>query len=750
MEKVSVLIPTRQRYKKLAKCLNKLFENTVYPNYEVVVIADKDDPESIEVVRKLKFDDVKVLVKEKREMYVGKINEGYHKTDSPLMVFLADDVEVQKNWLTEAVKTFSDSFSDKMGLVSFQDEFDNRLAAHGLISRKYVETFLNGNIFYPGYVHYWCDCELTVRSKKWGRYAHSDRARIFHNRPGKIEKRDKIGQEGLMTKDLGKKLFTMRQWLGFPDVMPKREHLELPDMVPLHFEPDDDLNFYFGFGIDTRKKLDWTLEKEKAEFLLSTFPLHWGSPLGRMWERKEKKALPGKVVIHFVPSEELEFYFGFGIDTRKKLKWEVDKEIAEFLLTNFVLNWECAYSARWVDGRLVMRIAPEHDICLQVWNRPEWTKRVLGSIDKNTHWDLVRKFFIMDDNSEEETKAILESYQNPKKVIVRENFGSAKESLLKFTKLAKTEVVFNLENDALVPKDWNLIMAKEFMYDPSIGIIKGISQDLPPYIHWNTALAGFDLDCLKDLLNRMTTDGRWMHGRWAKLLDKKWRIHSAPTLFFDKLDYHEEEFPLIDEYHRKGWSKCPADIRYRKQVIKLYKKRKTPIDMDMLIDDGKFHSDGTDMKPFIALLTGLVIAQDAKLILEIGTGLLNSSKAFLYGLERTGGMLISCDPLKRWDDFHHPQLDFRQEKSRDIARGWKEPVDILFIDGDHEYPSVKDDFDSFYPFVRDGGLVVFHDSNHQLIPGVPKAIGEVPNLNRLSFPKFPGLTILQKSDEKCL
>jgi len=280
MEKVSVLIPTRQRYKKLAKCLTKLFENTVYTNFDVIVITDRDDPKSVEVVKKLPFikdENVKILVKEKREMYVGKINKGYHKTDSPLIVFLADDVEVSRNWLTEAVSTFNESFPDGMGLVSFRDEFGDHLAAHGLISREYVNRYLNDNIFFPGYIHYWCDCELTTRSKRWGKYAHSEKAKITHNRPGKVGERDKIGQEGLTTKDSGRKLFIMRQFLNFPDIMPSMmpKKLELPDKVSLRFVPSNELYFYFGFGIDTRKKLHWIVPKETAEFLLSAFPIYW-------------------------------------------------------------------------------------------------------------------------------------------------------------------------------------------------------------------------------------------------------------------------------------------------------------------------------------------------------------------------------------------------------------------------------------------------------------------------------------------
>jgi len=37
------------------------------------------------------------------------------------------------------------------------------------------------------------------------------------------------------------------------------------------------------------------------------------------------------------------------------------------------------------------------------------------------------------------------------------------------------------------------------------------------------------------------------------------------------------------------------------------------------------------------------------------------------------------------------------------------PIDLLFIDGDHTYEGVKQDWEMYSPLVREGGLVVFHD-----------------------------------------
>ncbi|MDX6424315.1 MAG: hypothetical protein QOI67_1786 [Gaiellaceae bacterium] len=54
-----------------------------------------------------------------------------------------------------------------------------------------------------------------------------------------------------------------------------------------------------------------------------------------------------------------------------------------------------------------------------------------------------------------------------------------------------------------------------------------------------------------------------------------------------------------------------------------------------------------------------------------------------------------------------------------------EPIDVLFIDGDHSYDGVRADFDLYAPLVRSGGIVALHDVNPDA--DAPHAVsGEVP------------------------
>lgn len=67
-------------------------------------------------------------------------------------------------------------------------------------------------------------------------------------------------------------------------------------------------------------------------------------------------------------------------------------------------------------------------------------------------------------------------------------------------------------------------------------------------------------------------------------------------------------------------------------------------------------------------------------------------------------------------DSHDPRT---LDRLREALAG--RPVDFLFIDGDHSYEGVKQDFDMYAPLVRPGGIVAFHDTAAVGSPAEPVA-----------------------------
>lgn len=65
-----------------------------------------------------------------------------------------------------------------------------------------------------------------------------------------------------------------------------------------------------------------------------------------------------------------------------------------------------------------------------------------------------------------------------------------------------------------------------------------------------------------------------------------------------------------------------------------------------------------------------------------------------------------------------------RDEVRRFFRG--EPLDVVFIDGDHTYEGVRRDFELYAPLVRPGGVIAFHD----IVDGPETAVGGVPRFWR--------------------
>ncbi len=113
-------------------------------------------------------------------------------------------------------------------------------------------------------------------------------------------------------------------------------------------------------------------------------------------------------------------------------------------------------------------------------------------------------------------------------------------------------------------------------------------------------------------------------------------------------------------------------------------------------------------------------------VLEIGVHCGISTTAFLAGLEDNGGHLWSKDTHTscRYVWYGHPQWTFICPSVGEELRTDTGPLDVLFVDGDHENRAVLFDLDLYGHRVKPGGLILCHDAAAPSFPGVRQAIDE--------------------------
>ena len=80
----------------------------------------------------------------------------------------------------------------------------------------------------------------------------------------------------------------------------------------------------------------------------------------------------------------------------------------------------------------------------------------------------------------------------------------------------------------------------------------------------------------------------------------------------------------------------------------------------------------------------------------------------------------------------------------ETVKVWNRNIDILFIDGSHDYESVKSDFYNWSKYLDDEGVILMHDTNVQDF-GVRKLFLEIKGYYKFEFPHSAGLGIITKN-----
>ena len=132
------------------------------------------------------------------------------------------------------------------------------------------------------------------------------------------------------------------------------------------------------------------------------------------------------------------------------------------------------------------------------------------------------------------------------------------------------------------------------------------------------------------------------------------------------------------------------------------------------------------------------------LVVEIGSFMGKSTAYLASGLrDGSGGKVVAIDPhlgetgtkwkfSSTWEQFnkniHELNLETFVESirktSEEAHKKWNRKIDLLNIDGLHDYKNVKLDLKLWLPHLKEGGVLVCHDAFGPTYPGVMEAIIE--------------------------
>lgn len=159
-------------------------------------------------------------------------------------------------------------------------------------------------------------------------------------------------------------------------------------------------------------------------------------------------------------------------------------------------------------------------------------------------------------------------------------------------------------------------------------------------------------------------------------------------------------------------------------------------------------------------------AAGRRTVIEIGV-MHGASTRLLCEVMAPDGRLIAIDPfppgrlgvslefaIARREVSRGPKrhVEWRRERSEVIGAGWAEPIDFIFIDGDHSRRGIELDWTLWSRFVRPGGVVLIHDSRavegrplHECVNYVNDVILKDPRFTCVD--NVDSLTVLQRRHE---
>lgn len=158
----------------------------------------------------------------------------------------------------------------------------------------------------------------------------------------------------------------------------------------------------------------------------------------------------------------------------------------------------------------------------------------------------------------------------------------------------------------------------------------------------------------------------------------------------------------------------------------------------------KYASNSKDVIVEIGVLDGYT----TKYILE-------NTKANVYGVDpiipdsMNEALIGDIDKINKLSSTYK-NFTFIKDYSYNVIKSWDKQIDYLFIDGDHNYDAVKQDFEEWLPFVKQNGFISIHDSaanrgGPDFWPGPSKLADELILDSRVEYVEtLTALTVFKK------
>lgn len=130
-------------------------------------------------------------------------------------------------------------------------------------------------------------------------------------------------------------------------------------------------------------------------------------------------------------------------------------------------------------------------VLIPCYKRPEYTRKCITSLEDSQAYEDVT-FYIVDDNSQDETSKILESTKLPAIIIQNESTIGLRNIVIEFFKFAKDfKYMIKLDNDCVVPKNYINDMVKALETLPVDILSPNVNPSNAAFVYGKDSELGF-------------------------------------------------------------------------------------------------------------------------------------------------------------------------------------------------------------------------------------------------------------------
>jgi len=179
MNKLTILVPTRNRIIKLKKMLDSI-PKLGYIDIMAVCDGDPATHTFLSALRNPKI--LSVLIQPQRGAVYCRNAVSKNIMDG--LLYTTDDIIFQENAIQNAFECFNKNFPDDDGVVGFVQE-GNIFHPVGvaLVGQKFLQRYPDKQLFYPGYFHFSCQEVYDLCQKLGGKFVQEKQASVLHRHP---------------------------------------------------------------------------------------------------------------------------------------------------------------------------------------------------------------------------------------------------------------------------------------------------------------------------------------------------------------------------------------------------------------------------------------------------------------------------------------------------------------------------------------------------------------------------------------